>query len=361
MPAHLGPWEALLAEATTSTISVMCSCGKKLKAPASAVGRKAKCPNCGNVMTVTAPPPSSSVGVEENDPLYDLADAARAAPAPPPVPQQAVCPSCHSAMTAGAILCTSCGYDTRSGQKLSTTLAVASAGTPPASMPLPGRMPFAPKQPAAVDDGTRAAYIRGTIISGIAALIGAFIWFGVAKATEREIGWIAWGVGVMAGFGMMVGANGNSVTAGGIAAAMSVGGILLGKFMVFTFVVMPLFGQMLDQTLGGISDADKLEVWVTNQQLEKKKLDVESATDAQRAVANAEAKKLIAKMDAKTKAAETKKANESFSRLIGEAADEVPKSRLFFSTMFAPLDVLFFILAIASAFKVATFGGESDS
>jgi hypothetical protein len=351
-----------MSSTTANTISVHCPCGKKLKAPATAVGRKAKCPNCGNVMTVTAPlpPPPSSVGVEENDPLYDLAHAAPPAPpAPPPVQQQAVCPSCHSPMTAGAILCTSCGYDTRSGQKLSTTLAAASAGTPPASMPLPGRMPFKPKQPAA-DDGTRAAYIRGTIISGIAALIGAFIWFGVAKATEREIGWIAWGVGVMAGFGMMIGANGNSPTAGMIAAAMSVGGILLGKFMVFTFVVMPMFGQLLDKTLGGISDMDKLEVWVTNQQLEKKKLDIETASDAQRAAANAEATKLIAKMDAKSKAAETKKAQENFSRLMGEAAEEIPKSRLFFSTMFGPLDVLFFILAIASAFKVATFSGESD-
>ena len=65
-------------------------------------------------------------------------------------------------------------------------------------------------------------------------------------------------------------------------------------------------------------------------------------------------------MDAKTKAAETKKAQENFSRIMGEAVEEVPKSRLFFSTMFGPLDVLFFILAIASAFKVATFGGEND-
>ena len=349
-----------MSSTTANTISVHCPCGKRLKAPASAVGRKAKCPKCGNVLTVaTPPPPPPAPAAEEYDPLYDLADQAHSAAAAEPA--ATVCPNCQSAMTVGAILCTSCGYDTRTGQKLSTTLATASAATPPTPMSLPGRMPASFQKPAvAVDTGERAAYIRGTIISGVAALIGAFIWFGIAKGIEREIGWVAWGIGVMAGFGMMIGANGNSVTAGMIAAGMAVGGILLGKFMVFTFVVMPLFTNMLDKTLGGISDADKLEVWVTNQQLEKKKISIEDATDAQRETASAEATKIIAKMDAKTKAAETKKAQENFSRLIGEAADEVPRGQLFFSTMFAPLDVLFFILAIASAFKVATFGGESD-
>jgi len=348
-----------MSSSTANTISVLCPCGKKLKAPASAVGRKAKCPNCGNVLTITAPPAAPA---EEYDPLYDLAEQAHASSATEP--QAAVCPNCHSAMTAGAILCTACGYDTRTGQTLSTTLAAESAASPPPRV-TPSRSLARPPGlrttvETKVDTGERSAYIRGTIISGVCALIGALIWFGIAKATEREIGWVAWGVGFFAGFGMMVGANGNSVTAGWIAASMAVGGILLGKMMVFAFVVMPMFHQMLDKSLGGISDADKLEVWIGREQMEKKKIDIENATDAQRKTANTEAKQLIAKMDAKTKAAKQKEANDSFSQIMGEAADHIPKSRLFFSTMFGPLDVLFFILAIASAFKVATFGGESD-
>ena len=60
---------------TGDKISVQCACGKKLKAPASAVGRKAKCPACGNVLTIEPPPPPPPA---EDDPLgalYDLADA----------------------------------------------------------------------------------------------------------------------------------------------------------------------------------------------------------------------------------------------------------------------------------------------
>jgi hypothetical protein len=142
---------------------------------------------------------------------------------------------------------------------------------------------------------------------------------------------------------MMVGANGNSLSAAGSPPGWRVGGIILGKIMVFAFVVMPMFNQLLDKSLGGISDADKLEVWVGKQQMQKKKIDIENATDAQRKTANTEAKQLIAKMDAKTKAAKQKEANDSFSQIMGEAADHIPKSRLFFSTMFGPLDVLFFI------------------
>jgi len=350
-----------MSSSIANTVSVQCPCGKKLKAPASAVGRKAKCPNCGNVLVVAAPPPPPpSAAAEEYDPLYDLADQAQASAAAEP--QVSVCPNCRSQMTVGAILCTGCGYDTRTGRTLSTTLASAAPATAAPSLPPMPRPPgLRTAIEPAVDTSTRAAYLRGTIISGVCAIIGAFIWFGIAKGIEREIGWVAWGIGIFAGFGMMVGANGNSVTAGMIAAGMAVGGIILGKIMVFSFVVMPMFHTVLDKALGGISEADKLEVWVGKQQMEKKKIDVEDATDAQRKTANTEAKALIAKMDAKTKAAEQKKANDSFSRIMGEAADEIPKSRLFFSTMFGPLDVLFFILAIASAFKVATFGGEQDS
>ena len=44
-----------MAETTTAEkITVPCPCGAKLKAPATAVGRKAKCPKCGEVLTVQA-------------------------------------------------------------------------------------------------------------------------------------------------------------------------------------------------------------------------------------------------------------------------------------------------------------------
>jgi NAD-dependent DNA ligase len=47
-----GRWDGRF-EWLRGSISVQCKCGKRLKAPQAAVGRKAKCPNCGNVVTGT--------------------------------------------------------------------------------------------------------------------------------------------------------------------------------------------------------------------------------------------------------------------------------------------------------------------
>ena len=77
-------------------------------------------------------------------------------------------------------------------------------------------------------------WIIGGMIGGA---VGAAIWAGISYATNYEIGWIAWGVGIAAGFGMMIGYNGTSVSAGGVAAMLAVGGILLGKWMVFSVVL----------------------------------------------------------------------------------------------------------------------------
>jgi hypothetical protein len=319
------------AEVGGQTISVQCPCGKRLKAPASAVGRKAKCPKCGNVLTVQAPKPAAREAMD--DALYDLAadaqSAAAASPpsiAPPPLP-----PS-------------------RPAAKPAATARVGAAFPPALQTKVQVEKP--------APTGTM---LKGAIISAVFAFVGALVWFGIAKATHREIGWIAWGVGIAAGFGMMIGYNGTSVSAGAVAAMFSVGGILLGKWMVFSSVVLPMFSGMLTKASSQIGDDDKLHVYVVNQQLEKKGLNSNTATDEQSEAAGKEAERVIAKMDARTKAAETAKAKESFKRFESRLMEEIPRSTLFFKTMFDPMDLLFFVIAIASAFKVATFGGEVDN
>jgi hypothetical protein len=202
--------------------------------------------------------------------------------------------------------------------------------------------------------------LKGAIISAVFAFIGALIWFGIAKATMREIGWIAWGVGIAAGFGMMIGYNGTSVSAGGVAAAIAVAAIILGKWMVFSAIVSQ-FETAMTRGLERLSDEQKILIMTTHDELKKKGLDPDDSTEAQDDAARAEAKKLIAKMDASTKAAQVKKFNEELKHAAEEAGSQIDKTSLFFKTMFSPVDIVFFVIAIASAFKVATFGGEVDN
>lgn len=128
------------------------------------------------------------------------------------------CPSCNKPMNAGAVVCVACGFHTGQGKKLST--AKGDADDEPA------------KKSSAI--ATSASFGRGALFSAIGAIIGAGIWAGVAIATGYEIGWIAWGLGGLAGLGMAYGHEDNDGTMAGITAAgISILGILAAKFFVF--------------------------------------------------------------------------------------------------------------------------------
>jgi hypothetical protein len=82
-----------------------------------------------------APPPPARAEGNMGSIFNLMADAEASAPAsgPPAVPGVA-CPSCRSPMAAGAVLCVSCGYDTRTGK----VLGGAKAQRRPAPMRRPG-------------------------------------------------------------------------------------------------------------------------------------------------------------------------------------------------------------------------------
>jgi len=73
--------------------------------------------------------------------------------------------------------------------------------------------------------------VPGMILGGgVAAVIGAAIWAGIAYGTGYEIGWIAWILGGMVGFGIRLG-GGRGPTAGALAAILAVLAICGGKIL----------------------------------------------------------------------------------------------------------------------------------
>ncbi|HXV60075.1 MAG TPA: hypothetical protein VEK15_05235, partial [Vicinamibacteria bacterium] len=80
----------------------------------------------------------------------------------------------------------------------------------------------------------------GGIIGG---LVGAAIWAAIGYFTGYEVGWIAWGVGALAGVGVrLVGTQrlANDTVAGAIAAIAAVASVLIGKYaVVLLFFVSP--------------------------------------------------------------------------------------------------------------------------
>src|SRR5215204_1969425 len=107
------------------------SCGREFRWKPELAGKKAKC-KCGAVVTVpaTAPTAAPAPAAVEHDP-FDMADLAEAATPPPQfrspppapatvvaAPQQVACPVCNAPAIPTAVLCTSCGYNFRTGQRM---------------------------------------------------------------------------------------------------------------------------------------------------------------------------------------------------------------------------------------------------
>lgn len=141
-----------------------------------------------------------------------------------------------------------------------------------------------------------ASLARGAIFSAIGAAVGAAVWVGVAIGTGYEIGWIAWGLGFAAGVGMAFGhEDDDGTTAGIVAGGVSIVGILGAKFALFQY----LKSQMLDA--GG-----------------------------------------------------------AFAELGGEAEalqgalEQLFEQQVTFGAMFSPIDGLFILLAVASAYKIGS-------
>jgi len=218
-----------------------------MRAPASAIGKKAKCPKCGNAVPIVAEPaqaagpslpqqrpaaasprtaaaPSSAAIPEEDGGLLDdlarLEQTVQTTSSQPVGGPTITCPGCGVPVPAGNRLCIACGYDLKHGRRLQTVQLGPSAV---------GRVGEAAK--------VAGGFTLGVVLSFVGALIGAGVWCAVTVATNYEIGYIAWGLGILAGLGMLLGYRRAGPKAGAVAACIAVIGIIAAKIMIVAYFV----------------------------------------------------------------------------------------------------------------------------
>ncbi len=92
-------------------IRIKCSCGKVLRAPDDAAGKKAKCPGCGKVIAI----PASEEPVPEE----------------PPAEETVLCAECGAEVEEGAVVCMQCGYNFDTGQAFQSPPAEPSGRSGP--------------------------------------------------------------------------------------------------------------------------------------------------------------------------------------------------------------------------------------
>jgi hypothetical protein len=87
----------------------------------------------------------------------------------------------------------------------------------------------------------------------VAAIVGGIVWGLIVKISDYEVGFVAWGIGFLAGTAVVLatrGAKGPRLQVIAVVAALL--GILLGKYLTFAFVVQEDF-ESIGESIGLVS------------------------------------------------------------------------------------------------------------
>ena len=159
------------------------------------------------------------------------------------------CPGCGQRMGEGAAVCMGCGYNTQSGKTISTKNK-KSKGSGKGGAAIGGM---------AKARGFAASPMIPFIGAVIGGAIGAAIWAAIAYFTGYEIGWIAWGIGVLVGMGASISpmeSGGGGAITGAMAAIVAMASITGGKYAASHYAVQDALGNFTQSKPYTLMDID---------------------------------------------------------------------------------------------------------
>jgi hypothetical protein len=210
----------------------------------------------------------------------------------------------------------------------------------------------------------------------IGGLIGAGIWAVISYGTGSEIGWIAWGIGFLVGFGVRLGAQEqhHGVVPGAVAVGIALMAIVLGKYMAVRMIINKEMSKLgLDQASQRVDvESIKLDIAdeiVLEYEAKKKKINWQKSklpknfgdkpfADEFPPEIWKEANRRYEKLTPAEKEVRIAASQKSLTALVemtrGKAMDRG------FAASFGPFDALWFLLASLTAFRVGsgTFGDD---
>jgi hypothetical protein len=125
-----------------------------------------------------------------------------------PPEQTVLCRRCGNALDSGATLCTRCGTFVSSGVNVQAVERVKTAG----------RLGLA------------------LVLSASAAVVGGVIWASLVAWLSVEVGYVAWGIGLLAGGAIALTTKERGMTTGLAAVGFALMGLLVGKALTISMV-----------------------------------------------------------------------------------------------------------------------------
>ena len=207
------------------------------------------------------------------------------------------------------------------------------------------------------------SFLRWVVGGLIGGAVGAAAWAAITYYTNHEIGYVAWGVGILVGFCVRFAAGSDEGFGPGLtAAAIAIVALVGGKYAATSLLVdkvfadMPMIAnvtpaQMQEELISEIvaewTEAKKPMKWPAGKTLEN----AESTADYPPEVVK-EAEKRWNALKPEEQQAQIQERTESIQAFASSLKAMARQEG--FKASFTPIDILFFILAIGSAWKLGS-------
>ena len=216
---------------------------------------------------------------------------------------------------------------------------------------------------------------RGILGGALGGLVGALIWAGVSSFAGFEIGWIAWGVGGLVGLGCVWGSKGQGNVLGSVAVVITIISILAGKYFAVEFCIRDEIGSeqgVLQSALAGIQDDEVAISYLADEIIQERLAngdDVQwpAGVNPEEATRQSDYPPVIwSRALSKWEGMSPQEREQYRDQLteqirVGVQTYFSDASAFGFLNSFGPMDMLFFGLAVATAFKIAARGSAYDT
>lgn len=268
-------------------------------------------------------------------------------------PSVELCPNCGGGIQSSAKICIRCGYNKETGKAMRVQVEMAKKER--------GENAALAKVSAVAAGPTALAFATlGALIGGG---LGGAMWYGVAMGANRELAILAWLVGAITGVGAAAGARAHVGTYTGlIAVVVTMGAVIGAKYMVVENIV----GQVEQKVSRQVVAKDEHAIGLIGREVAKeheaagKRYQWPEDVTPDKALMEEEFPSVIwteakGRYDALDDAAKAQRRSAATAEMRQEfkgAMNEVRSEG--FAAMFSLYDILFFFLAIGSAFAIGS-------